>query len=68
MILDKKSQPTVTNSSVNVFGVINRNGIIILSLIGFFASQKLYFKALYQINFPYTIDFSVGINKLSARP
>ena len=62
MILDKKSQPTVTNSGVNVFGVINRNGIIILSLVGFFASQKLYFKALYQINFPYTIDFSVGIN------
>ena len=62
MILDKKSQPTVTNSGVNVFGVINRNGIIILSLVGFFASQKLYFKALYQINFPYAIDFSVGIN------
>ena len=33
MILDKKSQPTVTNSGVNVFGVINRNGIIILSLV-----------------------------------
>ena len=62
MTLDKKSQATVTNSGVNVFGIINRNGIIILSLIGFFASQKLYFKALYQINFPYSIDFSVGVN------
>ena len=62
MTLDKKSQATVTNSGVNVFGIINRNGIIILSLIGFFASQKLYFKALYQINFPYSIDFSVGMN------
>jgi len=62
MTLDKKSQVTVTNSGVNVFGAINRNGIIILSLIGFFASQKLYFKALYQINFPYSIDFSVGMN------
>ena len=62
MTLDKKSQVTATNSGVNVFGAINRNGIIILSLIGFFASQKLYFKALYQINFPYSIDFSVGVN------
>ena len=62
MILDKKSQVTATDSGVNVFGAINRNGIIILSLIGFFASQKLYFKALYQINFPYSIDFSVGVN------
>ena len=62
MTLDKKSQVTATNSGVNVFGAINRNGIIILSLIGFFASQKLYFKALYQINFPYSIDFSVGMN------
>ena len=62
MTLDKKSQATVTNSGVNVFGIINRNGIIILSLIGFFASQKLYFKALYQINFPYSIDFEVGVN------
>jgi len=62
MTLDKKSQVTVTNSGVNIFGAINRNGIIILSLIGFFASQKLYFKALYQINFPYSIDFSVGVN------
>jgi len=60
--LDKKSQVTATNSGVNVFGAINRNGIIILSLIGFFASQKLYFKALYQINFPYSIDFSIGVN------
>ena len=62
MTLDKKSQATVTNSGINVLGVINRNGIIILSLIGFFASQKLYFKALYQVNFPYSIDFSVGVN------
>ena len=62
MTLDKKLQVTVTNSGVNIFGAINRNGIIILSLIGFFASQKLYFKALYQINFPYSIDFSVGVN------
>ena len=62
MTLDKKPQATVANSGVNVLGVINRNGIIILSLIGFFASQKLYFKALYQVNFPYSIDFSVGVN------
>ena len=62
MTLDKKSQVAVSNSGVNIFGAINRNGIIILSLIGFFASQKLYFKALYQINFPYSIDFSVGVN------
>ena len=62
MILDKKSQPSVTQSSANVFSIDNRSKIIILSLIGFFASQKLYFKALYQINFPYSIDFSVGVN------
>ena len=62
MILDKKSQPPVTESSVNVFGIDNRNKIIILSLVGFFASQKLYFKTLYQIDFPFGMDFSNGIN------
>lgn len=62
MILDKKSQPSVTESSVNVFGIDNRNKIIILSLVGFFASQKLYFKTLYEINFPFGMDFSNGIN------
>ena len=35
--------------------------IIILSLVGFFASQKLYFKMLYQINFPFSMDFANGI-------
>ena len=62
MIVDKKSQPQVTKSGVSVFGIDNRNKIIILALVGFFASQKLYFKALYQINFPYDIDFSLGID------
>ena len=62
MILDKKSQPPVTESSVNVFGINNRNKIIILSLVGFFASQKLYFKALYQIDFPFGVDYSHAIN------
>ena len=62
MILDKKSQPPVTESSVNVFGIDNRNKIIILSLVGFFASQKLYFKTLYQIDFPFGMDFPNGIN------
>ena len=36
--------------------------IIILSIVGFFASQKLYFKILYQINFPFSMDFHNGIN------
>ena len=62
MNFDKKSQSAVTDSGVNAFGLDNRSKVIILSLIVFFASQKLYFKALYQINFPYSIDFSVGVN------
>lgn len=62
MILDKKSQPPVTESSVNVYSIHNRNKIIILSLVGFFASQKLYFKTLYQIDFPLGTDFPLGIN------
>ena len=62
MIVDKKSQPQVTKSGVSVFGIDNRNKIIILALVGFFASQKFYFKTLYQINFPYGIDFSLGID------
>ena len=62
MIVDKKSQPQVTKSGVSVFGIDNRNKIIILALVGFFASQKFYFKTLYQINFPYDIDFSLGID------
>ena len=62
MILDKKSQPSITESSANIFSINNRSKIIILSLIVFFASQKLYFKALYQINFPFGMDFSNGIN------
>ena len=62
MILDKKSQPPVTESSVNVYSIHNRNKIIILSLVGFFASQKLYFKTLYQIDFPFGMDFPNGIN------
>ena len=62
MIVDKKSQPQVTKSGVSVFGIDNRNKIIILALVGFFASQKFYFKTLYQINFPYGIDFAFGIN------
>ena len=61
MISDKKSQPSVTESSTNVFSIENRSKIIILSLIVFFASQKLYFKALYQINFPYSIDNALGM-------
>ena len=62
MILDKKSQPPVTESSVNVYSIHNRNKIIILSLVGFFASQKLYFKTLYQIDFPFAVDYALGIN------
>jgi hypothetical protein len=62
MISDKKSQPSITESSANIFSINNRSKIIILSLIVFFASQKLYFKALYQINFPFGMDFSNGIN------
>ena len=62
MIVDKKSQPQVTKSGVSVFGIDNRNKIIILALVGFFASQKFYFKTLYQINFPYGIDFALGID------
>ena len=62
MISDKKSQPSITESSANIFSINNRSKIIILSLIVFFASQKLYFKALYQINFPFSMDFSNGIN------
>ena len=62
MIVDKKSQPQVTKSGVSVFCIDNRNKIIILALVGFFASQKFYFKTLYQINFPYDIDFSLGID------
>ena len=62
MILDKKSQPPVTESSINVYGISNRSKIIILSLIGFFSSQKLYFKTLYQIDFPLGIDYPLGIN------
>ena len=62
MIVDKKSQPQVTKSGVSVFGIDNRNKIIIIALVGFFASQKFYFKTLYQINFPYGIDFSLGID------
>jgi hypothetical protein len=62
VIVDKKSQPQVTKSGVSVFGIDNRNKIIILALVGFFASQKFYFKTLYQINFPYDIDFSLGID------
>ena len=61
MNFDKKSQSTVTDSGVNVFGLDNRSKVIILSLIVFFASQKLYFKALYQINFPYSIDNGLGM-------
>ena len=38
--------------------------VIILSVVGFFASQKLYFKILYQINFPQGMDFFNGINYL----
>jgi len=62
MISDKKSQPSITEYSANIFSINNRSKIIILSLIVFFASQKLYFKALYQINFPFSMDFSNGIN------
>ena len=62
MISDKKSQPSITESSANIFSINNRSKIIILSLIVFFASQKLYFKALYEINFPFGMDFSNGIN------
>ena len=62
MISDKKSQPSITESSANIFSINNLSKIIILSLIVFFASQKLYFKALYQINFPFSMDFSNGIN------
>ena len=62
MISDEKSQPSVTESSSNIFSIDNRSKIIILSLIGFFASQKLYFKALYQINFPFGMDFPNGVN------
>jgi len=62
VIVDKKSQPQVTKSGVSVFCIDNRNKIIILALVGFFASQKFYFKTLYQINFPYDIDFSLGID------
>ena len=61
MILDKKSQPSVTKSGVNVFDIFNRNKIIILSLVVFLASQKLYFKALYSFNFPYSIDATLGL-------
>ena len=61
MISDKKSQSSVTESSTNLFSISNRSKIIILSLIVFFASQKLYFKALYQINFPYSIDNALGM-------
>ena len=61
MNFDKKSQSTVTDSGVNAFGLDNRSKGIILSLIVFFASQKLYFKALYQINFPYSIDNGLGM-------
>ena len=61
MNFDKKSQSTVTDSGVNTFGLDNRSKVIILSLIVFFASQKLYFKALYQINFPYSIDNALGM-------
>tara|TARA_B100001146_G_C16191991_1_gene439581 strand:- start:1233 stop:3050 length:1818 start_codon:yes stop_codon:yes gene_type:complete len=62
MISDKKSQPSITESSANIFSINNRSKIIILSLIVFFASQKLYFKALYQINFPFGMDFPNGVN------
>ena len=62
MISDEKSQPSVTKSNSNIFSIDNRSKIIILSLIGFFASQKLYFKALYQINFPFGMDFPNGVN------
>ena len=57
MTVNKKSQPSVTESGVSVFGIDNQSKIIILSLIVFFASQKLYFKALYEINFPFGMDF-----------
>ncbi len=36
--------------------------IIISAIVGFFASQKLYFKMLYQINFPFSMDFLNGVN------
>ena len=62
MISDKKSQPSITEYSANIFSINNRSKIIILSLIVFFASQKLYFKALYQINFPFGMDFPNGVN------
>ena len=54
------------NSEINLssnFRVSEKVKIsIILSLVGFFASQKLYFKSLYQINFPFGMDFSNGVN------
>ena len=62
MIADKKSYPSVTKSGVTIFGIDNQTKIIILSLVVFFASQKLYFKALYKINFPYFIDHALGID------
>ena len=62
MIADKKSYPSVTESGVTIFGIDNRVKIIILSLVVFFASQKLYFKTLYQINFPYSIDHALGLD------
>ena len=62
MISDKKSQPSITEYSANIFSINNRSKIIILSLIVFFASQILYFKALYQINFPFGMDFPNGVN------
>ena len=62
MISDKKSQPSITESSANIFSINNRSKIIILSLIVFFASQKLYFKTLYEINFPFGMDFPNGVN------
>ena len=62
MISDKKSQPSITEYSANIFSINNRSKIIILSLIVFFASQKLYFKTLYEINFPFGMDFPNGVN------
>ena len=62
MTIEKNSGTSMTESDVNIFGINNRNKIIILSLVGFFASQKFYFKTLYQINFPYSIDAELGVN------
>ena len=68
MTLDKKSQATVTNSGVNVFGIINRNGIIILSTLAFlFWVAGNFWVAVLSLIMVFTLVAFLIFNKFPAR-